>query len=112
MLFPIQNDGRKEKQKQKGEEIKYGAAAPNIISEDNFVTAIPSSLFDDKAVIRRAIIIPCNVPVRDRKMICAADRSVSRNMGSSTAVVTKAKSAGITMREIVYPFFPKPVINK
>lgn len=112
IAFPIQKDGRKEAQRLSDTGTKYGTNAPSIIKEDNFVTAIPSSLLDDKVTIKRAIMIPCKLPARDRKRISATDIDVSPNTGSNTTVIKKAKIAGSTMCDMKYPFRPNPVTNR
>ena len=110
--FPIQKEGRKNTLRSIGDGTKNGTIAPNIIKEDSFVTAIPSSLFEDIVTMRSVTMIPCKLPARDKNMISTQDNSVSLTTGRSIPVIEKANKAGSIIRDTKYPFLPRLVINR
>lgn len=74
---------------------KNGITAPKIISVDNFVTAMPSSLFDENVKINNEMIIPCNAPPAASNKMSAGEREVSLKTGSKASVIRKAAAEGM-----------------
>lgn len=80
--------------------MKNGIAAPKIISPDNFVTAIPSSLLDEIVTISNEMIMPCNVPPAASNVMSTEEREVNLKIGSRTAVTRNATITGMPNRAV------------
>lgn len=78
--------------------MKNGIATPKIISEDNFATAMPSSLFDESVKISNEMIVPCNVPPDASNIMSIGERDVKLKTGSRATVIKNAKTAGTPNR--------------
>ena len=110
--FPIQNDGKNEIIYAYFPGMKYGATEPNIVIVESFVTAIPSSLLEEKAVTRSATIIPSSAVKNEVRKIIPVFIFVRLNIGRRTAVITNEIASGITSLEKKYPVLPSAVIKR
>ena len=78
--------------------MKNGITAPKIASVDNFVTAIPSSLFDEIVSTSNATIMPCKVPSAASNKMVSGERGVSLKTGSRIIVARNAITEGTPNR--------------
>ena len=92
--------------------MKNGITAPKMVSVDNFVTAIPSSLFDEIVSASNATIMPCKVPPADSNKMVIGERAVSLKTGNRMIVARNAITEGMPNRANMSLVFLKGIMNK
>lgn len=78
--------------------MKNGITAPKMVSVDNFVTAIPSNLFDEIVSTSNATIMPCRVPPAASNKMVGGEIAVSLKTGNRIRVARNAITEGTPNR--------------